>query len=166
MAKADSRSSASDWSAPDWMSAHCSANQDSAGVFSKGKSATGDSTKSGSVRCAGAADAVVDRPVGTAVPLDREAEATCRVVANARRVDETRSRLAMVPIHREGMPPPTTALQQLQTRTGHRFISRQRFACNTQLGCGRTRSLAQWAKQKCRRPTPLGRQLQATQGAA
>ena len=116
------------------MSAHCSANHDSAGVFSKGKSTKGDSTKSDSVRCAGAADAAVDRSAGNAVPRERETVAARRVVANARRVDETRSRLAMVPIHREGMPPPTTALQQLQTRAGLRFIRRQRLARNAQFG--------------------------------
>jgi hypothetical protein len=116
------------------MSAHCNANHDSAGVFSKGKSTTGGSTKSGSVRYAGAADAAVDRSAGNAVPRERETVAARRVVANARRVDETRSRLAMVPIHREGMPPPTTALQQLQTRAGLRFIRRQRLARNAQFG--------------------------------
>lgn len=117
------------------MSAHCNANHDSSGVFSNGKSATGDSAKSDSAKYAGAADDNVDRSVGTAAPREREVDTARRGVANARRVEETRSRLAMVPMHNEGMSPPTTTLQQLQTRTGLRFISRQRLARNAQFGC-------------------------------
>ena len=98
-------------------------------MLSKGSSAKGNSPNGTDT-----ADAAVDRSAGNAVPRERETVAARRVVANARRVEETRSRLAMVPIHREGTPPSTATLQQLQTRARLRFIRRQRLARNAQFG--------------------------------